>query len=153
MTSTSSVKWAKGRGKLGFLRPLFGVWKATADSPTGTVTCVRTFEPVLRGRYVRLSAIWNMRAGVYEELALYGVRGDGQIGFWSFASDGGHSEGVRSDASDIHSEAISFESRMPAGLARMAYWPDDRQGLHWVVEARTKHGWKRFTHHHYVAGR
>ena len=39
---------------------------------------------------------------------------------------------------------------MPAGRARMAYWPDQVEGFRWVVEARTKKGWSRFTEHHYL---
>jgi hypothetical protein len=46
--------------------------------------------------------------------------------------------------------AIGFEAEMPAGLARMAYWPGDAEGFHWVVESKTKKGWNRFTEHHYV---
>ena len=46
-------------------------------------------------------------------------------------------------------EEIGFEAQMPAGLARMAYWPDDSDGFHCSVEAKNKKGWKRFTEHHY----
>ena len=40
---------------------------------------------------------------------------------------------------------------MPAGLARMIYWPDEAGGFYWAVEARNQKGWKRFTQHHYLA--
>jgi hypothetical protein len=33
--------------------------------------------------------------------------------------------GAFADVSDIHPEAIGFEAQMPAGLTRMAYWPDE----------------------------
>jgi hypothetical protein len=38
---------------------------------------------------------------------------------------------------------------MPAGLARMIYWPNDDGSINWAVEAKNKKGWKRFTHHKY----
>lgn len=49
-----------------------------------------------------------------------------------------------------YSEAIGFEAHMLAGLARMAYWPDEADGYYWVVESKNKKGWNRFTEHHYV---
>ena len=30
---------------------------------------------------------------------------------------------------------------MPAGLARMTYWPVGGMGFHWVVESKNKNGW------------
>ena len=136
--------WKKGRGRLGVLDPPIGTWKARTESPRGPVR-------VLGGAYVRLTAVWEYAKGGYEELALYGVSDDGKLAFWSFTSDGKHSVGVIADVNDIHPEAIGFEAQMPAGLARMAYWPDGAGGFHWVVEAQTKKGWKRFTEHHYTA--
>jgi hypothetical protein len=56
------------------------------------------------------------------------------------------------DVSDIHPQAIGFEAQMPAGIARMAYWPDEEDGFHWVVESKNNSGWHRFSHHHYHAG-
>ncbi|MEJ2601147.1 MAG: hypothetical protein P8Z00_22645 [Anaerolineales bacterium] len=53
------------------------------------------------------------------------------------------------DVTDIHPQAIGFEAEMPAGRARMAYWPADEDGFHWVVESKTKQAWNRFTQHHY----
>jgi hypothetical protein len=38
---------------------------------------------------------------------------------------------------------------MPAGTARMIYWPDEESGFHWAVESKVKKGWNRFTQHHY----
>ena len=148
---TARMVWKKGRGKLGFLDPLIGSWRAEADSPTGSVICARTFSPVLGGAYVQLTADWEYGSGGYSELALYGVGEDGQVKFWSFTSDKKHSNGYHADVSDIHPQAVGFEAQMPAGLGRMAYWPDDKEGYHWVVEAKTKKGWNRFTHHHYTA--
>jgi hypothetical protein len=147
-----SQSWKKGRGKLGVLAPLIGSWVATADSPMGKVRCTRTFMPILGGSYVQLLVRWEFADGkVYEEMAVYGVGDDGTVTFWSFTSDGKRSFGTLTDASDIHPEAIAFEAQMPAGIARMAYWPDESGGFRWAVEAKNKKGWRRFSEHHYTA--
>jgi len=52
--------WKKGRGKLGFLDPLLGTWRAKTVSENGPVECVRRFEPVLKDGYVRLTAHWKV---------------------------------------------------------------------------------------------
>ena len=78
-----------------------------------------------------------------------GINSDGKVAFWSFTSDGKNSFGLLMDVTDIHPEAIGFEAKMPAGLARMAYWPDGGGGYYWAVEAKVKAGWRRFTEHHY----
>ena len=84
------------------------------------------------------------------DVAIIGAGDDGVVSFWSFTSDGKRSQGQVADVSEIHPEAIGFEAQMPAGLARMAYWPDeDGKGFYWAVEAKVKRGWKRFTSHHY----
>lgn len=145
----SAKRWKRGRGKLGVLAPLMGSWKAQASSPMGPIACTRTFTSTLNGAYIQLSARWEMGKGAYEELAIIGVNADGEVTFWSFTSDGKQSSGKLADVSDLHPEAIGFEAQMPAGLARMAYWPDDTEGFHWVVESKTKKGWNRFTQHHY----
>ena len=145
----SGKQWKRGRGKLGLLTPLIGNWTANASTPMGSVTCTRNFESILRGNYVRLLVRWEFEKGAYEEIAMFGVNPDGKVGFWSFTSDGKNSNGTVADVTDIHPEAIGFEAQMPAGLARMAYWPDDSDGFHWSVEAKNKKGWKRFTEHHY----
>jgi hypothetical protein len=142
-------RWKRGRGKLGIFAPLIGRWKAEANSAMGPMVCTRTFTPTLNGAYLQLSVRWEMGKGAYEELALLGVNSDGEVAFWSFTSDGKNSSGKLSDVSDIHAEAIGFEAQMPAGIARMAYWPDDSDGFYWVVESKTKKGWNRFTEHHY----
>ena len=183
-----ATAWKKGRGKLGFLQPLLGSWKATAESPAGPVQCTREFTEVLGGNYVELRAKWTfgaaakggaksdaecaaesgtsaerlakMRAAMskyagktYEERALIGVGKDGAVTFWSFTSDGKNSRGVVADVTDLHPSAIGFEAQMDAGLARMAYWPDDDaegDGFRWVVESMNKKkGWRRFTEHRY----
>ena len=144
------VGWKKGRGKLGIMSPLLGTWKAVADTPQGRVVCTRSFTPILGGSRIQLSAQWKFGEGGYEELAVYGVGDDGGLHFWSFTSDGKRSEGKITDVSDIHPQAIGFEAQMPAGLARMVYWPDEAGGVAWAVEAKSKKGWKRFTEHHYV---
>lgn len=141
-------RWKKGRGKLGILEPLMGKWRAETDSPVGRISCTRSFEPFLRSSYVLLTAIWEIGKGTYEEHAILGSSSEG-VSFWSFTSDGKRSTGVLADATDVHPEAIAFEAQMPAGIARMIYWPDDSDGFHWAVEAKNKKGWKRFTEHHY----
>lgn len=140
--------WKKGRGKLGSLAPLIGSWEAKADSPMGKLTCTRVFEPVLGGNYIQLSASWDFGKQAYKETALFGIR-DGALSFWSFTSDGKHSQGTLSDGSDVHPEAICFEALMPAGIARMVYWPNEEGGFNWAVESKNKKGWNRFTQHHY----
>ena len=80
---------------------------------------------------------------------MIGVGDGGQVCFWSFTSDGKRSQGVLADVTDLHPEAVGFEADMPAGRARMAYWPEEAGGFHWVVESKTKKGWRRFVHHSY----
>lgn len=140
--------WEKGPGKLGILKPLLGSWKAVSDSPMGKVSCARTFVPILNGKYTQLTAKWEFGKGVYEENAIFGIN-NGKISFWSFTSDGKKSEGVIADGKDIHPQAIVFEAEMPAGLARMIYWPNNEGGFNWAVESKNKNGWKRFTEHSY----
>jgi len=74
---------------------------------------------------------------------------DNVLTFWSFTSDGKNSRGALASGTDIHAEAICFEAQMPAGLARMIYWPNPEGGFNWAVESKTKKGWNRFTTHHY----
>jgi hypothetical protein len=148
--SSDSGTWKKGRGKLGVLDPLLGTWAAAADSPMGPVRCRRTFGRVLGGKYVVLDARWELPGKVYEEHALYGLDDEGRLAFWSFTSDGKHSHGILVEAPDVHPDAIAFEAQMPAGVARMVYWPAEAGAVNWVVESRTKKGWNRFTEHHYT---
>jgi hypothetical protein len=130
--------WKKGRGKLGVLQPLLGYWVADAQTPVGPARCMRVFESVLGGNYVRLTARWEfgpaaakfIRKGagadgkpapVYEEHAIFGAAEGEPLGFWSLTSDGKRLQGAVTDVTDLHAEAIGFEAQMPAGLARMAY--------------------------------
>ena len=142
------INFKKGRGKFGIFQPLLGSWEANADSPMGKVKCTRTFEKVLGDNYIQLEAKWHFGQSLYVEHALYGIK-DGEIVFWSFTSDGKNSTGKLSDGSDIHQDAICFEAQMPAGTARMIYWPDTEEGFRWAVESKNKKGWNRFTEHHY----
>lgn len=142
--------WKKGRGKLGVLDPLLGEWVAEATSPMGSLRCTRTITKTLGDAHREMRVRWEFGSGKsYEELAIIGVGDDGQVTFWSFTSDGKHSTGVLADVSDVHPEAVGFEARMPAGIARMIYWPDPESGFHWAVESKNKKGWHRFTEHHY----
>jgi len=150
--ATQKTIWKKGRGKLGLLSPLIGSWMAEAETPMGKVKCTRTFEPILRGNYIQLTAIWDISRSLYSEHAIIGIR-DGILTFWSFTSDGKNSQGKLADGTDIHPEAICFEAEMPAGLARMIYWPNPESGFNWAVEAKTKKGWNRFTIHHYKSSK
>lgn len=147
--------WKKGRGKLGPFEPLHGRWVAEAESEMGPVLCHRVLEPILDGHYLKLTARWEFRVKeshrVYEEVALIGVGDEGKVCFWSFTSDGKRSHGVAADVTDLHPEAVGFEADMPAGRARMAYWPEEGGGFHWVVESRTKAGWRRLVDHSYRA--
>ena len=143
------MNWKKGRGKLGIFKPLVGEWQAEADSEMGQVKCRREFTTALSGKYIQLEANWEYSSGTYDEIAMIGVNRDKEICFWSFTSDGKQSEGKLADVSDIHPDAIGFEAHMPAGMARHAYWPDEIEGFHWVVESKTKKGWNRFVEHHY----
>ena len=147
--SVKGKKWKRGRGKLGVMEPLIGRWVAVADSPQGKVRCVRSFTKVLSGKYLQLEADWRFGKSHYQEIALFGVRANGKVGFWSFTSDGKHSEGEWVDVRRAHPEAFGFQARMPAGLGRMIFFPADGPGFHWVVEAKTKKGWTRIVEHHY----
>ena len=144
--------WKKGRGKLGVLDPLLGDWIADEVTPRGTVRCRRTLTKTLGGTRIEMRVRWEFgKDRAYDELAIIGVGDDRAVRFWSFTSDGKRSEGVIADVSDVHPEAIGFEAQMPAGLARMAYWPDEEGGFRWAVESRNRKGWNRFTEHHYRA--
>ena len=145
--------WKKGRGKLGPLAPLHGTWLAESESPMGPMRCRRVIAPMLGGHYLKLTARWEFGAAgagkVYEEEAVIGPGDDGVVSFWSFTSDGKRSRGVLADATDLHPEAVGFEADMPAGHARMVYWPEADGAVRWVVESKTKRGWNRFVEHVY----
>ena len=145
------MNWKKGRGKLGIFKPLMGEWQAEAESDEmGPVKCRRKFSKELSGKYIRLDTNWEYSGGKYDEIAMIGVNREKEICFWSFTSDGKQSQGKLANVSDIHPKAIGFEAHMPSGLGRMAYWPDEDEGFHWVVESKTKKGWNRFVEHHYL---
>lgn len=140
--------WKKGRDKLGIMEPLLGTWEAESDSPMGKIKCTRSFRQILGGKYIELNAVWKFSKGAYEELAVYGMNDD-NLSFWSFTSDGKKSQGCIADGTDVHPDAICFEAQMPAGLARMVYWPGDDGSINWAVESKVKKGWNRFTLHKY----
>lgn len=126
----TTKRWKKGRGKLGLFAPLLGSWRAETTSPMGALTCERIFSETLGGKYIQLTADWKFGKGSYQELALFGIDENGEIVFWSFTSDGKRSSGALTDVTDLHPQAIGFEAHMPAGIARMAYWPDEEDGFH-----------------------
>ncbi|MCC7030009.1 MAG: hypothetical protein IT257_06870 [Chitinophagaceae bacterium] len=140
--------WKKGRGKLGVLSPLLGTYVAVSESPVGAVKCTRTFTEILAGKYIELKAIWEIGAAKFEEMAIFGAF-EGELSFWSFTSDGKKSSGKISEAADVHPEAICFEATMPAGIARMIYWPSENGAFCWAVESKVKNGWNRFVMHTY----
>lgn len=145
--------WKKGRGKLGPMAPLIGSWIASADSPMGPLSCSRNFTKFGDG-HVQLEAAWSFGGGAkgpYRELAMFSPDETGTLVFHSFTNDGKSSRGRLVEAADVPPGAIVFEAEMPAGLARQIYWPDEIEGFHWAVEAKTKKGWSRFTQHHYRA--
>lgn len=143
--------WKKGRGLMGPVAPLLGAWIAQDDRNGMKMSCTRTLEPFGKG-WVRLEAVWHMgERGDYREIALLGAGDDGALGFFSFTNDGKRSTGRLADGSDVHPEAVAFEAQMPAGLARMIYWPaeDEAPGFRFAVESRTQKGWNRFLLHTY----
>ncbi len=141
------MAWKPGRGLLGPLQPLIGDWVSLpAEQDTRMpMRCTRSFRPFGKG-WVELDARWERgERGEYREIALFGAAGDG-LGLHSFTNDGKRSEGRLADGADVHPNAIAFEAEMPAGLARMIYWPleDGAPGFYFAVESRTKKGWNRF---------
>jgi hypothetical protein len=142
-----SAAWNKGRGLLGPLKPLLGRWTSPpeAQESHSPALCTRTFSAFGKA-WIHLEAVWNLGpGGDYRESAYFGAFPDGSLGFYSFTNDGKHSEGRLADGSDVHSAAIAFEAQMPAGLARMIYWPlTSGDGFNFAVESRTRQGWNRF---------
>ena len=145
------IRWKKGRGVLGVMQPLIGRWRNVAKGAGANgAPCTREFQTFGAG-YIQLDARWDMDArGAYVERALFGKNDDGVLAFWSFTNDGRRSTGVVSDGADVHPDALAFIAEMPAGTARMLYWPDaSGEGFHMAVENRVKRGWNRFFEHHY----
>jgi hypothetical protein len=141
------MAWSKGRGLLGPLKPLMGAWVSLPEDQQSKMParCSRVFRPFGKG-WIELDARWDMPGGrQYREIALFGAMADGALGFTSFTNDGKRSEGRRADGTDIHPDALAFEAQMPAGLARMIYWPAETHGgFYFAVESRTARGWNRF---------
>ena len=149
------MSWTKGRGVLGPLKPLLGEWvtaHSEGDTAAAAMRCTRSFFPLGKG-WVELAARWEIGpAKEYLERALFGANEDGSLACYSFTSDGKRSIGKLADGSDVHPSAVAFEAWMPAGLARMIYWPpmEDEPGFRFAVESRTKKGWKRFLEQRFV---
>ena len=147
------MTWKKGRGALGPLKPLMGRWVSVPSgraAGASAIICTREFS-AFGDKAVQLDARWAMGKGrEYREVAFYRVGADGKLGFSSFTNDGKNSAGVLSDGTDIHPDAIAFEAKMPAGVARVVYWPtEDGKGFHFAVESKSKTRWKRFFLHTY----
>lgn len=143
------MAWKKGRGLLGPLQPLIGDWrtqKSEGQTPASNMSSTRSFAPFGKG-WIMLEARWQMGPDrTYVERAFFGPGEDGALGCYSFTNDGKRSAGRVADGSDVHPEAIAFEAQMPAGLARMVYWPreDGEAGFLFAVESKTRKGWNRF---------
>jgi hypothetical protein len=143
------MSWKTGRGLLGPLQPLLGDWrtqKSEGGTPAANMACSRSFTSFGKG-WVRLEARWETGPDkAYCETAFFGADEDSLLGCFSFTNDGKRSVGRLADGSDVHPDAIAFEAQMPAGLARMIYWPreDGEPGFLFAVESRTKKGWNRF---------
>lgn len=145
-----SPYWKAGRGFLGSLSPLLGEWTAQGAMNGQAYECRRSYAPFGK-RWVRLFAEWTFPTRAYREIALIGRADDGRLGFFSFTDDGKRSVGHQADGSDVHSEALAFEAQMPAGVARMIYWPHESlAGFNFAVEGRKREGWNRFLHHVYL---
>lgn len=114
------------------------------------MVCTRSFRTFGKG-WIRLEAVWHMgERGDRREAALFGVGDDGALGVFSFNNDGKRSVGRLDDGSDAPPLAIAFEAQMPAGLARMLYWPaEDGDSLRFAVESRNRTGRNRFMLHTY----
>jgi len=137
---------------LSILQPLLGEWGSipAGEEPASKMPCTRHFTKLWGGAYYRLGVRWAMEGGkVFEEVAMFGTGQDGSIGFWSFTSDGKQSHGWLTDGTDVHPKAIAFVAELPAGTARMVYWPEG-DGFDYAVERRTADGWDRFMRHHYT---
>ena len=118
--------------------PLLGEWVAKEDSPERPkLSCKRSFNLILQGKYIQLNAHWKGDKIDYEDMTLFGVA-DKEIVFWPFQSDGKRAQGHLAAAGDIHPEAICFEAQMPSGYTRQVYWPDEKEGFHWVVEPKNQ---------------
>jgi hypothetical protein len=141
-----------GRGLLGPLKPLLGDWVSLPEAQESQMPmrCTRALKPFGKG-WIELTAHWDTGGrGQYREIALFGAMADGFLGFYSFTSDGKRSEGRLADGTDVHAEAVAFTAEMPAGLARMIYWPlDTGSGFNFAVESRTRTGWNRFLRQEY----
>ncbi len=144
------INWKKGRGKLGVFDPLLGTWICNKGSKDRmNPECTRTFRYDIGNSYIIQDVVWNLGDKNYDDHTVIGLNNAKEITFWSFTSDGKNSTGTFADVSDLHQNAIGFEAQMQAGTARQAFWPDDNEGFHWVVESKTKKGWNRFVHQHY----
>lgn len=143
------MTWSRGRGVLGPLKPLLGVWITSQGHGTTTaaqMSCSRSFASLGKG-WIELDARWQLGPSKeYRERAFFGPDADGQLACFSFTSDGKRSTGSLTEASEIDAKAIAFEAQMPAGRARMVYWPlaSGEPGFQFAVESKTKKGWNRF---------
>lgn len=145
----SMKTWRPGRGTLGPMKPLLGTWDHQGDTKLGPVSCRRTFQLTLGGKFIELRAQWRLPDKEYEELALFGTGCERTLAFWSFTSDGARSSGKLAVPPTTNPRAVCFEADMPRGRARMLYWPDSAGGFWFAVEAQNKKTWSRFVEQHF----
>jgi hypothetical protein len=127
------------------LKRYIGLWVTEGKGPMGTYRCERVFEELRGGKYLRLTVVWDIPGGKYEELAVYGVDpASRRLRFWSFTSDGKRSEGELTAPADVAKDALCFEADFSGRRARMIWSPVGPEGFTVAVEARNKKGWKRF---------
>jgi hypothetical protein len=145
-----TVEWQPGKGRLGQLDPLIGTWVAEGDTPA-PYRCERRFDRILGGRHVQLVATWTFPDGrSFEELVLFGLDPAGELRMWSFTSDGRQATGQWRDAWDVPRPNVAFETELPTGRTRTAYWPDRRAGgVYHVLERQAGRRWERLVEHFY----
>ena len=145
------INWKKGKGKLGVLNPIIGNWICNKGSKDRMKPqCTRRYQFALGNNYITGDISWNLGDKTYTDHTVIGLDDAKNISSWSFTSDGKNSTGKLADVSDVHPLAFGFEARMPAGIARQVFWPDEKEGFHWAVESKTKKGWNRFVQQHFL---
>jgi hypothetical protein len=128
---------------------MIGDWLAKTETPQGPARVTRSLRPALGKGWLEAEVDWSFNDSRYQERCFYGLTRDGRLAFWSFTSDGKQAHGVQVEAPDLPAGAIAFEAEIPAGTARMSFWPDAEEGFRWAVESKNRKGWHRFSEHHY----
>jgi len=139
-----------GRNPLELLDPLLGDWVAEGESPIGPYRCRRRFRRTLGDTHVQLDTHWEYASNLFEELTMFATDDVHGLQYWSFTSNGDQSVGYLTAAGGLSEDATVFESLVPTGKMRMSYWPTGLAGIVvFVVEAKTRDGWRRILEHRY----